>query len=83
MSTVPTETIYVVLLNEGAAALRAVQAVRRAGDTFQIVSKNDAPEEEQWQFSSGSVVRCEERLLSGVVHWAAIEAVPPRTLRLV
>jgi hypothetical protein len=71
-----TETIFVALLNEGTDAWRPVQAVRRAGGAFLIVSKNDDPELEEWQFPSGSLVRCVVRKLSGGDHLVALESVP-------
>ena len=78
-----TETIYVALVNEGVDAWRPVMAVRRADDLFEIISRNDDPEDEQWQFSSGSLVRCEPRQLSGGTRLVAVEQRAPRVLRAV
>ncbi|MGC4029015.1 MAG: hypothetical protein QM696_09105 [Steroidobacteraceae bacterium] len=69
-----TETIYVRLLNEGVDVWRPVQALRRAGGVFLIVSKNDDPELEDWEFPSGSLVRC--------VQERAVELVPARSPQL-
>jgi hypothetical protein len=77
------ETIYVALLDEGVDVWRPVQASRRAGDVFEIVSKNDDPETESWEFPSGSLVRCIERSLSGGSHLVAVELVPPPSLKSV
>ncbi len=77
------ETIYVALLDRGGASLRPVQAQRRAGGLFQIVSKNDDPEDENWQFSSGSLVRCEERQLADGLQLVAVELVPTVGLKIV
>ena len=68
-----TETIYVALLNEGVEVWRPVLAYRRANDLFQIASKNDDPEDEEWEFSSGSLVRCETKQLSGGPCLVAVE----------
>ena len=78
-----TETIYVALLAEGTDVWRPVQAERRAGGLFQIVSKNDDPELETWEFSSGSLVRCEEKRLSGGLRLVAVELVPSPSLKVV
>jgi hypothetical protein len=52
------ETIYVALLDEGVEVWRPVLAVRRAEGLFEIISRNDSPETESWEFPSGSLVRC-------------------------
>jgi hypothetical protein len=78
-----TETIYVPLLNEGTDVWRPVLAFRRADELFEIASKNDDPEDEVWGFSSGSLVRCEPRQLSGGVRLVAIELHSPCTPRVV
>lgn len=78
-----TETIYIPLLEAGEGAWRAVQAERRAEDLYLILSKNDDPESESWQFHSGSLVRCEQRILSGQPQLVAVALMPPRALRLV
>ena len=78
-----TETIYVALLDEGVDVWRPVQASRRIGETFEIVSKNDDPEDEHWQFPSGALVRCEERELSGGPCLVAVELVTAPRLMVV
>jgi hypothetical protein len=77
------ETIYVALLDQETEAWRPVLAQRRADDTYLIVSKNDDPEQEMWQFSSGSLVRCEPRELAEGVRLVAVESVRPVGLRVV
>jgi hypothetical protein len=77
-----TATIYVALLHEGPDAWRPVQAAPRAGGLFLILSKNDDPESECWQFPSGSLVRCESRRLADRELLLAVEAVAPQGLRL-
>jgi len=56
--------IYVSLQNEGVDCWRPVEATPLKGDIYEIVDANPFPEEEQWQFSSGDVVRCKEHRFS-------------------
>ena len=56
--------IYVYLLDEGTDTWRPVKAEKLSDNTFQIVSQNSDPEDEKWQFSTGDIVKCEERILS-------------------
>ena len=78
-----TETIYVALLDEGTDVWRPVLAARRADDLFEIISTNDDPEDEKWQFPPGSLVKCEHRTLSGGRRLVAVELQPPRAPRAV
>lgn len=75
-----TETIYVALLDGPPGTWRPVLAARRAGGLHFILSKNDDPESEQWQFPSGGLVRCEPRVLQGRALLLAVELVAPRGL---
>lgn len=77
------DTIYVALVGHDTGTLRPVLAQRRADDTYLIVSKNDDPEQEMWQFSSGSLVRCEPRELAEGVRLVAVASVRPAGLRVV
>jgi hypothetical protein len=56
--------IYVYLLGEGTDVWRPVQAKKLSDKLFRIVSQNTDPENEKWQFSTGDIVKCEERILS-------------------
>lgn len=58
-------TIYVELLDEGTPTWRPVKAEQLADGVYRIVSEDPDPEDEHWQFPSGSLVRCESRQLSG------------------
>jgi hypothetical protein len=60
----PTTTIYVYLRDEGTDVWRPIEAVRLGDDRYQIVSINQSPEDEHWEFTSGDIVRCKLRLLS-------------------
>jgi hypothetical protein len=67
-------TIYVHLLNEGVDVWRPVEAAPAASDArFRIVTP--CPEEEDWEFQPGDVVRCEMRTLSGGPCLVAVERV--------
>lgn len=76
-SAADVTTIYVALNNEGVEVWRPVHAASLGEGTFQIVSANNNPADEHWQFSSGAVVRCETRVFSdgqsGLVAIAAAE----------
>jgi hypothetical protein len=78
-----TETIYVALLGEGTEVWRPVNAALRAGGLFEIISRNDDPEDELWQFPPGSLVRCERRQLSEGPRLVAVELLRPTTPRAV
>lgn len=77
------ETIFVVLLNEAPGSLRPVQAARRAGGVFEIVSRNDDPLAEHWEFAPGTLVRCAERQMGEYKQLVAVERVPSVGLGLV
>jgi len=56
--------IYVYLLVEGTDVWRPVKAEKLGDKLFRIVSQNTDSEDERWQFSTGDIVKCEERILS-------------------
>ena len=60
-----TKTIYIELLNEGTVVYRPVQASPVGKDLFRIESINEDPEDEEWCFPTGTIVRCGIRKLSG------------------
>ena len=53
------KTIYMPLINEGTKVYRPVEAKKRIDGNFEIVSENINPEDEEWEYSKGDVVRCE------------------------
>jgi hypothetical protein len=65
------ETIYVPLLGENVDVWRPVDA-EREGDFYRITGS--VPEAEEWAFHPGSLVRCEQRELSGGPALIAVEA---------
>jgi hypothetical protein len=81
--TVKSETIYVAVTNRPPGSCVPVQAHRRANGVFQIISRNDDPEDELWEFQTGSLVRCREVELAGHTQLLAVEAVPEPRPRLV
>jgi hypothetical protein len=83
VTSLVTDTIYDVLLGAAPGSIRPVQAVPRAGGLHQIVSKNDDPEAEEWEFPSGSLVRCERRVLPAGSTLVAVEAAQMPGLRVV
>lgn len=69
-------TVYVALLDEGVDVWRPVPAAHIGDDVYRL-SADPVPEEEQWAFEPGTVVRCEWRLLSDGETLVAVERVPP------
>ena len=68
-------TIYVELVDEGVDVRRPVEAVQLSESTYEIPSSTQVPEEEQWLFQPGSVVRCEVRRFYEGEHLVAVEEV--------
>jgi len=67
-------TIYVNLVGEGIACLRAVRAEHLGRDFYKIAE--NAPEGETWEYQAGQVVRCEKKKLSSGKALVAIEEAP-------
>jgi hypothetical protein len=55
-------TVHVELLDEGVEVWRPVAAVKVGEGTYRL--EDQAPGGERWAFPPGSIVRCEERLLT-------------------
>jgi HEAT repeat protein len=67
-------TIYVALLDEAVEVWRPVQAAHEGGDRYRILSANADPEDEQWEFQQGELVRCRVKTFSGGGSgWVAFE----------
>ncbi|MEO7774399.1 MAG: hypothetical protein ABIT36_04490 [Steroidobacteraceae bacterium] len=75
-------TIYIALVGLNDQWI-PVQAITRADGTFEIISRTEDPEDANWQFPSGSIVKCEERQLVDGVRRVAVSSLPPRSLKLV
>jgi hypothetical protein len=56
-------TIYMALLDEGVEVWRPVGAEQVGPDLFVVAGP--VPDEEEWAYPPGSLVRCEPRQLSG------------------
>ena len=66
-------TVYVKLLDEGVDVWRPVTAEVLRDGTYRLEpTEGYDPEDEQWEFLPGSVVRCEVRRLSGGSVLAAV-----------
>jgi hypothetical protein len=57
----PKVTIYVALLDEGVDVWRPVEAVYEGDNRYRITSPDPDPENEQWEFASGTRVCCKPR----------------------
>ena len=69
-------TIYVYLENEGTDVWRPVLAEHLKTNVYRITADVEEPEDEQWQFKTGEVVRCESKVLSDAeISMVAIERV--------
>ena len=56
--------IFVYLLDEDVDCWRPVEAVPIRKDLYEIISVNPNPEDENWQFTTGDVVRCVRKTLN-------------------
>jgi hypothetical protein len=67
------DLIYVELLNEGVSGWRPVDCEPLGDGRYRLLTPPDYdPETETWAFMPGSVVRREERQLSGGTFFVAI-----------
>ena len=57
--------IYVYLKGEGTDVWRPVSARHADDDIFEIVTENNDPSDEDWEFNRGQKVRCKERITPG------------------
>jgi len=61
-----TVTVYVDLPEEGSPTIRPMQAIDLGNGLFKLLpTSNDDPEDEAWQFSPGTIVRCEKKIYQG------------------
>jgi hypothetical protein len=66
-------TIYMPLLNEGTDIWRPVEAAPVGPDNYMV--EGDMPDDEEWMFAPGSLVRCQLRTLSLGECLVAVQAV--------
>jgi hypothetical protein len=70
------EMVFVRLIGEGTQVFRPVPAVRLDQRTFRLAAPaNHDLEDEEWEFESGTVVRCERRMIEGRDVFVAISRV--------
>jgi hypothetical protein len=63
---IQTEQVYVQLLNEGTPTWRPTMAERLTPGLYRLLATEGYdPEDEEWEFRPGSVVRCETQERSG------------------
>jgi hypothetical protein len=70
------DEIYVALLDEGTDVWRPVKAVVLGESFYRIVSENLDPEDELWEFTTGEIVRCEQKKLHRGVCLVAVARKP-------
>lgn len=63
------------LLNEGVEVWRPVEAIEVGDGIFQIVSENPDPTDEEWEFTTGDIVRCALKSFSDGSGLVAVERV--------
>lgn len=56
-------TIYMPLLNEGVDVWRPIEATPLPSDLYRV--EGEIPEDEEWAFAPGALVRCEWRTFAG------------------
>ncbi len=66
-------TIYVALLDEGTDCWRPVTAEHISADLFRIA--DTPPEDEQWEFQPGQIVRCREHEFEDSKGLVAFESI--------
>lgn len=68
--------VYVRLLGEGTVVFRPTRATPIGPDAVRLLMPDGYdPEDENWEFKPGSVVRVERRTLEGKEAYVAISAV--------
>ena len=65
MSETNATEIYVYLIGEGTDVWRPVRSIHVRDDVYRIFSPELSSDDEVWQFKSGELVRCREKLFDG------------------
>ena len=63
MASLEPTTVYVYLPDEAVDVWRPVQAEPLGKGRFRILSENEDPEDEKWEFGTGDIVCCVEKTL--------------------
>jgi hypothetical protein len=76
-SSTSIDCVYVRLLGEGTIVFRPTKATPIAQDTARLLTPDGGydPEDEDWEFKPGSVVRVERRILEGAEVYVATSVV--------
>ena len=74
--SIKEEIIYIPLINEGTFVLRPTKAEKINDDIYRIldIEKYD-PEDENWKFPPGTIVRCEKEMRNGILLLIAKEKI--------
>ena len=71
-----TKMIYIPLLDEGTVVFRPTQAEMISEMVFRVLpTENFNPNDEHWAFPPGSIVKCENQMISGKLELVAKEKV--------
>lgn len=74
MTKATFQTIYIALLSEGVDVWRPVKATKLSENVFQIISENQNSTDEVWEFGTGDLVRCTQKVFANdEIHLVAIE----------
>ena len=75
-SNTEIEMIFVRLLDEGTDVMRPVQAAKIESGNFRLIEPTDYdPEYETWEFTPGSIVRCDARRINDEMILVAVEGI--------
>jgi len=68
--------IHIALLDEGTSTWKTVEAIEVESGFYKIVSVNEEPDDELWEYQTGDVVRCKKKKFSdGTIGLVATEGV--------
>lgn len=60
------QIIYIPLLNEGVPVFRTTKGVEKSDGTYEVLKTDDYdPDDEEWEFEPGSIVKCEMEIRDG------------------
>ena len=75
-----TEIIYIALLGEGTDVVRPTEGKKLADLVYEVLKPEGYdPDNEEWEFPPGSVVRCERQVWSGEELTVAVSLVTRST----
>lgn len=58
--------VYIPLLNEGTPTFRPTNGIEMGDDYYKVLpTKNYNPEDEEWEFPPGTVVKCQKEIREG------------------